>query len=64
MFGECCFNPGDVKLTMGTGSFWDINTGRRVHVSRTGKWVYLHNVLVVDRNDCGRFHFQNLALLM
>ncbi|XP_077204890.1 glycerol kinase 5 [Paroedura picta] len=36
MFGECCFNPGDVKVTMGTGSFWDINTGSRVHVSRTG----------------------------
>ncbi|XP_015268957.1 PREDICTED: putative glycerol kinase 5 [Gekko japonicus] len=36
MFGECCFNPGDVKVTMGTGSFWDINTGSRVHVSKTG----------------------------
>ncbi|XP_048361966.1 putative glycerol kinase 5 isoform X2 [Sphaerodactylus townsendi] len=36
MFGECCFNPGDVKVTMGTGSFWDINTGSKVHVSGTG----------------------------
>ncbi|XP_016069596.1 PREDICTED: putative glycerol kinase 5 isoform X5 [Miniopterus natalensis] len=27
MFGECCFQTGDVKLTMGTGTFLDINTG-------------------------------------
>ncbi|XP_038606802.1 putative glycerol kinase 5 isoform X2 [Tachyglossus aculeatus] len=27
MFGECCFHRGDVKLTMGTGTFMDINTG-------------------------------------
>ncbi|KAI5934861.1 glycerol kinase 5 isoform X2 [Manis javanica] len=27
MFGECCFQAGDVKLTMGTGTFLDINTG-------------------------------------
>ncbi|XP_067157967.1 putative glycerol kinase 5 isoform X1 [Apteryx mantelli] len=27
MFGECCFHPGDVKLTMGTGAFWNVNTG-------------------------------------
>ncbi|XP_004629347.1 putative glycerol kinase 5 [Octodon degus] len=28
MFGECCFQTGDVKLTMGTGTFLDINTGK------------------------------------
>jgi putative glycerol kinase 5 len=28
MFGACCFNEGDVKLTMGTGSFLNINTGK------------------------------------
>ncbi|XP_062970882.1 putative glycerol kinase 5 isoform X4 [Cynocephalus volans] len=27
MFGECCFQTGDVKLTMGTGTFLNINTG-------------------------------------
>jgi putative glycerol kinase 5 len=26
-FGECCFNVGDVKITIGTGSFVNINTG-------------------------------------
>ncbi|XP_019294011.1 putative glycerol kinase 5 isoform X2 [Panthera pardus] len=30
MFGECCFQTGDVKLTMGTGTFLDINTGNSV----------------------------------
>ncbi len=27
LFAECCFNPGDVKCTNGTGSFIDINIG-------------------------------------
>uniref|UniRef100_A0A8B9C205 Glycerol kinase 5 n=1 Tax=Anser brachyrhynchus TaxID=132585 RepID=A0A8B9C205_9AVES len=31
MFGECCFHPGDVKLTMGTGGFWNINTGGNLY---------------------------------
>ncbi|POI30528.1 hypothetical protein CIB84_005722 [Bambusicola thoracicus] len=33
MFGECCFQPGDVKLTMGTGGFWDVNTGGNLFAS-------------------------------
>ncbi|XP_062988231.1 putative glycerol kinase 5 [Elgaria multicarinata webbii] len=36
MFGQCCFDIGDLKVTMGTGSFWDINTGSKVHASRKG----------------------------
>ncbi|XP_031710490.1 glycerol kinase 5 isoform X3 [Anarrhichthys ocellatus] len=36
MFGECCFNVGDVKITMGTGTFMDINTGNKPHTSRAG----------------------------
>uniref|UniRef100_A0A8D0GYM2 Glycerol kinase 5 n=1 Tax=Sphenodon punctatus TaxID=8508 RepID=A0A8D0GYM2_SPHPU len=36
MFGECCFDLGDIKLTMGTGTFWDVNTGTKVHASRAG----------------------------
>ncbi|XP_064522472.1 putative glycerol kinase 5 isoform X3 [Pseudopipra pipra] len=34
MFGECCFHPGDVKLTMGTGGFWNVNTGERLFASQ------------------------------
>jgi len=28
LFGQCCFNVGDMKVTNGTGSFVDINTGK------------------------------------
>lgn len=36
MFGECCFEPGDIKVTMGTGSFLNINTGTKAFSSFTG----------------------------
>ena len=36
MFGHCCFNKGDVKCTMGTGSFIDVNTGAVPHFSIAG----------------------------
>ncbi|XP_014675619.1 PREDICTED: putative glycerol kinase 5 [Priapulus caudatus] len=36
MFGECCFAVGDVKCTMGTGTFIDINTGSNSRTSRGG----------------------------
>ncbi|XP_030431746.1 putative glycerol kinase 5 isoform X3 [Gopherus evgoodei] len=36
MFGECCFHEGDVKLTMGTGIFWDVNTGNHLHTPSSG----------------------------
>ena len=37
MFGQCCFDAGDVNCTMGTGSFIDINTGSYPHASVAGK---------------------------
>lgn len=36
MFGECCFDVGDVKITMGTGTFMNINTGDKPHTSIAG----------------------------
>jgi putative glycerol kinase 5 len=36
MFGNCCFNEGDAKVTLGTGTFLDINTGSRCHASVCG----------------------------
>ncbi|KAG7277396.1 hypothetical protein CRUP_033351 [Coryphaenoides rupestris] len=36
MFGECCFDVGDVKVTMGTGTFMNINTGSKPHTSVAG----------------------------
>ncbi|XP_037295078.1 putative glycerol kinase 5 isoform X2 [Manduca sexta] len=36
MWGSCCFDEGDVKLTMGTGTFFNINTGSSPHASVSG----------------------------
>ena len=35
-FAQCCWNPGDLKCTMGTGMFLTINTGRKPHASLLG----------------------------
>ncbi len=36
MFAQGCWNPGDVKCTLGTGLFMNINTGNKPHTSMTG----------------------------
>ncbi|KAK3584659.1 hypothetical protein CHS0354_001238 [Potamilus streckersoni] len=36
MFGQCCFDVGDIKCTMGTGTFIDVNTGSKPHASVAG----------------------------
>lgn len=36
MYGQCCFQQGDVKLTMGTGIFMNINVGPKPHSSVEG----------------------------
>ena len=36
MFGSLCFKPGDVRLTMGTGSFVSYNTAEKPHASVSG----------------------------
>ncbi|XP_046852693.1 putative glycerol kinase 5 isoform X2 [Xenia sp. Carnegie-2017] len=36
VFGQCCFDVGDINLTMGTGSFININTGKHAHASVAG----------------------------
>lgn len=33
MFGSCCFNGGEAKITLGTGSFIDVNTKQDIHGS-------------------------------
>ena len=35
-FGSFCFKPGDVRLTMGTGSFLSFHTGTKPHASISG----------------------------
>ena len=36
MFAQGCWNPGDLKCTLGTGMFLTINTGRKPHASLSG----------------------------
>ena len=36
LFGQCCFEPGDVKNTYGTGCFLLMNTGKQAVKSRHG----------------------------
>ena len=36
LFGQCCFNPGDMKNTYGTGCFLLMNTGERPVASCNG----------------------------
>lgn len=36
MWGSCCFNTGDIKITLGTGSFLNLNTGSQCHASIYG----------------------------
>jgi putative glycerol kinase 5 len=36
MFGNCCFKEGEAKVTLGTGTFLDINAGLRCHASVCG----------------------------
>ncbi len=34
LFGQCCFNKGSMKVTNGTGSFVDLNTGQKCYASK------------------------------
>ena len=36
LFGQCCFNPGQAKVTYGTGCFLLMNTGDEPLISRNG----------------------------
>ena len=38
VFGQCCFEEGDINCTLGTGTFIDINTGDKPHASVGGKY--------------------------
>ena len=45
MFGQCCFDVGDINCTLGTGTFIDINTGQVPHASIAGQsFLFSHNM--------------------
>lgn len=37
LFGSFGFERGDVKITLGTGAFMDVNTGSKPHASVKGE---------------------------
>jgi glycerol kinase len=50
LFGQCCFTPGMVKNTYGTGCFMLMNTGSQAKVSRnrlltTVAWTFGHTAM-------------------
>ncbi len=47
LFGQCCFEPGDMKNTYGTGCFLLMNTGREPVESKNG----LLTTIAVGLND-------------
>ena len=57
MFGNCCFNKGDLKVTLGTGSFVDVNTGSAAHGSLKGiyplvAWKFKNSLAYVAETAC------------
>jgi glycerol kinase len=36
LFGQCCFNRGDVKISQGSGAFVDMNVGPKAKLSKRG----------------------------
>ena len=48
VFGQCCFNEGDINCTLGTGTFIDINTGRTPHASVGGDNSFSYTMLLFD----------------
>ena len=36
LFGQCCFDEGDIKNTYGTGAFLLMNTGHKPHINQSG----------------------------
>lgn len=47
LFGQCCFNEGEVKNTYGTGCFLLMNTGKRAFESENG----LITTIAADEGD-------------
>lgn len=36
LFGHCCFSPGEVKISQGSGAFVDMTVGKKAKLSRRG----------------------------
>lgn len=45
-FGSGCFQLGDAKMTLGTGSFLDVNSGEKPHASINGLVCFFTEIYV------------------
>lgn len=57
MFGCCCFSDNDIKVTMGTGAFLDVNTGEKIHPSLNGMyplvgWKTKDEMIYLTESSC------------
>ncbi|XP_072180429.1 glycerol kinase 5-like [Diadema setosum] len=61
LFGQCCFDSGDVKLTLGTGAFMVVNTGKMPSVPARGAYPLVAwrikgeicYAMECNQSDCG-----------
>nr|XP_054770774.1 putative glycerol kinase 5 [Lytechinus pictus] len=61
LFGQCCFRSGDMKITLGTGAFTVVNTGKMPSVPAQGAypligWKIKDDVCYItecNQSDCG-----------
>ncbi|XP_076238724.1 glycerol kinase 5 isoform X2 [Calliopsis andreniformis] len=56
LFGLGCTQPGDLKITMGTGTFLNVNTGTKAHASITVGWRIQNELIYLVEgasNDTG-----------
>lgn len=57
MFGSCCFAANDMKVTLGTGSFLNLNTHQSVHGSLKGiypviGWKLSNEIVYLAEASC------------
>lgn len=48
LFGSGCFKTSDLKVTMGTGTFVNVNTGAEAHASVAGNFANLYYLFNAD----------------
>ena len=48
-FGLGCINKGDMKMTLGTGTFFHINTGKSPHCTFDGLVMSLHIMYTITK---------------
>ena len=64
LYGSGSFQPGDLKVTMGTGSFVNVNSGRDPHASITGNSFRKRFNINQSTNNLSQLFFSGLYPLV